>query len=103
MSVLLLRAQLRGRGKLAPADTERVLHWSNYSAKAVARIQARGVPLDLGLWNLIQEHKAAVVGELLRRFDPSHGDDAPIFTPDGEWSYVRFEAWLARSGVYAWP
>ena len=28
-------------------------------------------------------------------FDPSHGSDCPIYTPDGEWSYDRFEQ-LAR-------
>jgi hypothetical protein len=44
-----------------------------------------------------------VVGELLRQFDPSHGDDDPIYTPDGAWSYARFEQWLMRSGVTAWP
>ena len=59
----------------------------NYSAKAVALIQARGMPIDMRMWNLVQENKAAVIGELLRRFDPSHGDDDPIYTSDGEWSY----------------
>ena len=104
MSVRLLRAQLRGRGRwLLPADVERVLHWSNYSAKAIALIQARGMPIDMPLWNLVQENKAAVIGELLRRFDPSHGNDDPIYTPDGEWSYERFERWLVRRGVHAWP
>ena len=44
----------------------RVLHWSNYSAKVVARIQATGMPIDMRLWNLVQENKAAVVRELLR-------------------------------------
>lgn len=44
MSVQLLRAQLRdccdyrGRTLLPAADTDRVLHWSNYSAKAIALI-----------------------------------------------------------------
>jgi DNA polymerase-1 len=104
MSVLLLRAQLRGSGRrLLPSDPELVLHWSNYSAKVIARIQARGVPIDMETWNLIQENKAAVIGELLRRFDPSHGDDEPIYNADGQWSYARFEAWLARNGIYAWP
>ena len=88
---------------LLPADVERVLHWSNYSAKAIAQIQARGMPIDMPLWNLVQENKAAVIGELLRRFDPSHGGDDPIYTPDGEWSYARFERWLVRTGVYGWP
>lgn len=104
MSTLLLRAQLRGRGRwLSPANTERVLHWSNYSAKAVALIEARGMPIDMHIWNLMQENKAAVIGELLRRFDPSHGDDDPIYNSDGQSSYARLEAWLARSGIYAWP
>ena len=104
MSAELLRAQLRGRGRLAmPADAERVLHWSNYSAKAIAQIQARGMPIDMPLWNLVQENKAAVIGELLRRFDPSYGSDDPIYTPDGEWSYARFERWLVRTGVHCWP
>ena len=49
MEVRLLRAQLRGRPGLLPADVERVLHWSNYSAKTVALIQARGMPVDMPL------------------------------------------------------
>jgi hypothetical protein len=96
MEAQLLRAQLRplqddprGRVLLAAADVDRVLWWSNYSAKAVAIIQARGMPIDVALWNLVQENKAAVIGELLRRFDPSHNDDDPIYTPEGEWSYAR--------------
>ena len=55
MEVLLLRAQLRGRGQLAPVDPARVLFWSNYSAKCIAQIQARGIPIDMELWNLVQE------------------------------------------------
>jgi DNA polymerase I len=97
-STELLRAQLRDS-----VDIERVLWWSNYSAKAVALIQARGIPIDMPLWNLVQENKSAVIGELLRRFDPSHGDADPIYTPEGEWSYARFERWLVRSGIPAWP
>ena len=61
------------------------------------------MPIDMMLWNLVQENKAAVIRHLLRRFDPSHGSDDPIYTPDGEWSYDRFEQWLARAGVTAWP
>jgi len=61
------------------------------------------MPVDIPLWNLIQENKAAVIGELLRQFDPSHGSDDPIYTPDGEWSYARFERWLIETGVTAWP
>ena len=103
MEVLLLRAQLRGRGQLAPVDPARVLFWSNYSAKCIAQIQARGMPIDMELWNLVQENKAAVIGELLRRFDPSYGSDDPIYTPEGQWSYARFEHHLIRTGVPAWP
>jgi hypothetical protein len=109
MSVQLLRAQLRpyvdarGHVLLPAADVKRVLWWSNYSAKAVALIQARGMPIDLALWNLVQENKTAVIGELLLQFDPSHGDEDPIYTPEGEWSYARFERCLVHSGVTAWP
>jgi DNA polymerase I len=103
-STLLLRAQLAGVPGKPPADVARVLHWSNYSAKAVAQIQARGMPIDVALWNLVQENKAAVIGALLRQFDPSYGsDDHPIYTPEGEWSYARFESWLVSTGVQAWP
>jgi hypothetical protein len=98
MSVKLLRAQLQ-----AGTDVSRTLHWSNYSAKAVARIQARGLPIDMDLWNLVQENKAAVVGELLRQFDPSYGSEDPIYTPEGEWSRHRVEQHLVRAGVTAWP
>ena len=109
MSVQLLRAQLRshrdqrGRTLLPAADVARVLWWSNYSAKAIALIQARGMPIDVPLWNLVQENMPAVIGELLRQFDPSHGSDDPIYTPDGRWSYTRFERWLVHSGVPDWP
>jgi DNA polymerase-1 len=108
-STELLRAQLRrrcdqyGRTLLPAADVPRVLHWSNYSAKAVALIQARGMPIDVPLWNLVQENKRAVIGELLRQFDPSYGSEDPIYTPDGEWSYARFERWLVNSRVPYWP
>jgi DNA polymerase-1 len=108
-SVKLLRAQLRdrcdhrGRALLPAADVERVLYWSNYSAKAVALIQSRGMPIDVLRWNLVQENKAAVIGELLRKFDPSYGSEDPIYTPDGHWEYARFERWLVNSGVPYWP
>jgi DNA polymerase-1 len=102
-SVELLRAQLCGRAGLPAADVERTLHWSNYSGKAVAQIQARGMPIDRGLWDLVQENKAAVIGELLRQYDPSYGSDDPIYTPEGEWSYARFENWLISVGITAWP
>jgi hypothetical protein len=102
-SAELLRAMLRGRCGNRPADVERVLHWSNYSAKTVARIQARGMPIDVALWHAVQENKAAVIDALRRQFDPSYDDDEPIYTPEGEWSYDRFERFLMRRGVAAWP
>ena len=79
MSTLLLRAQLRDRCDyrgyvwLPAADTDRVIHWSDYSSKAVALIQARGMPIDVPLWNLVLENRAAIIAELIRRWDPSHG------------------------------
>jgi DNA polymerase I len=103
MAVLLLIEQLRGRRHLPAVKVDHVLHWSNYSAKTVAQIQARGMPVDMLLWNSVQEHKLAVIRELLRRFDPSQGSDDPIFTPEGEWSYSRFERWLISRGVRVWP
>jgi DNA polymerase family A len=99
----LLRRQIRGYGPFAPVNAERVLHWSNYSGKAVALIEARGIPIDVKLWDLVQENKAAVIGELLRQFDPSYGSDDSIYTSEGEWSYERFERWLVRSGIPFWP
>jgi hypothetical protein len=46
-STQLLRRQLRGHALFATIDVERVLYWSDYSAKAIARIQARGIPIDM--------------------------------------------------------
>ncbi len=103
VSALLLRRMLSGYTRFSPIDVPRVLHWSNYSAKCIARIQARGIPIDTALWNLVQENKRAVIGELLRRFDPSYGSEDPIYTADGEWAYVRFERWLPSVGITAWP
>jgi DNA polymerase I len=103
MSALLFKRQLRGRPGLPHASVEHVLHWSNYSAKTVARVQARGMLIDMRLWNLVQENKVAIIRSLLRRFDPSHGGDNPIYTDEGEWSYERFERWLVGSGITAWP
>jgi hypothetical protein len=102
MSTLLLRSQLCGTEHYEPADVPKVIWWSEYSAKASALIQARGMPIDMTLWNIVQENKAAVIAELIRRFDPSHGSPFPIFSDEGEWSYQRFEQWLAYAGISAW-
>ena len=95
VSAELLRRQLTGYGNRAPVDPGLVMHWSEYSAKTVARIQARGMPIDMPLWNLVQENKRAVIGALIRRFDPSQGSENPIYSPDGEWGNERFAHWLA--------
>jgi DNA polymerase-1 len=102
-STELLRRQVRGYRKFRPANVELVLHWSNYAAKAIAKIQARGMPIDMPLWNLAQENKAAVTSALVRKLDPSQGSADPIYTAEGEWSYARFEQWLTSIGVVAWP
>jgi hypothetical protein len=99
-STKLLRAQLQVS---TGGDVAHVLYWSNYSAKCIALIQARGMPIDMMLWNLVQENKAAVIAALIRQFDPSYGSPYPIYTPEGEWSYERFEQWLVYAGIAAWP
>jgi hypothetical protein len=109
-SAKLLRAMLRPNGN-RPIDAEHVLRWSNYSAKCIAKIQVRGMPIDTRLWDLVQENKDVVIAELLRRFDPSYGSEYPIYTPDGHFHYSHFAHWLANPtyrgqplGVtYAWP
>ena len=103
-SAELFRRMLHGaQPRLEPANLDLVLHWSNYSAKAIARIQARGMPIDTDLWNKVQENKHVVVAHLLRQLDPSHGSETPIYDPEGGWSNRRFEAYLAANGVTAWP
>ena len=103
VSVELFKKQLTGHSRFAPADVERVIFWSEYSAKAVARIQARGMPIDLKLWGLVQEHRPAVIKYLLKTFDPSYGSENSIYSQDGHWSDARFEAWLISVGITAWP
>jgi len=61
------------------------------------------MPIGMALWNMVQENKAAVIRGLLRKFDPSYGDNDPIYDQDGGWSYRRFEHWLIRAGIIAWP
>jgi hypothetical protein len=102
-SAQLLRRQIRGTVHYEPADVPKVIYWSEYSAKAIALIQARGMPIDMALWNTVQENKNLVIRELLRRLDPSHNSPFPIFSDEGEWSYQRFAEWLVYAGVPAWP
>ena len=104
MSVELLRRQLTGHGPYKPIDVERVLYWSEYSAKAVAKIQARGMPIDphCGIWckRKICGHRCtgpAFRSKLLRWRPEAH------YTMDGEWSNRRFERWLIHVGITEWP
>ena len=102
-SAELLRRQLRGHGNREPVNPELVMRWSEYSAKTVAQIQARGMPIDVELWNLVQENKAAVIGALIAQFDPSYGSESPIYSPDGEWSNEGVTRWLTLAGIAEWP
>ena len=61
------------------------------------------MPIDMPLWNFVQENKRAVIGALIRRFDPSQGSEDPIYYPDGEWGNDRFARWLASAGIAEWP
>ena len=36
------------------------------------------MPIDVPLWNKVQENKAAVIAALRQRFDPSYGSEEPI-------------------------
>jgi hypothetical protein len=102
-SVELLRAQIRGSNRFPRVNTDFVIFWSEYSAKAITRIQAKGIPIDMYIWDLIQENRYAIIDALRRRFDPSYNDDEPIFDAEDGFSYAHFEAWLVRSGIPFWP
>ena len=83
-SAELLRRQLSGYRHFAPIDPQLVMDWSEYSAKTVARIQARGMPIDMPLWNLVQENKAAVVARADRAVRSQPGQRIPdLFSRGG--------------------
>ena len=110
MTVKLLRAMAAGANGPEPIDTARIIHWSEYGAKCVARIQTRGIPIDVALWNVVQENKAAVITALVRRLDPSYWNEGTVnespvrvYTPEGGWSDKRFERWLVWAKVPYWP
>jgi hypothetical protein len=107
MTVRLLRAMLSAR---EPIDTARIIHWSEYGAKCTALVQARGISIDVTLWNLVQENKAAVIAALVRKFDPSYwgagtvnDSGVRIYALEGGWSDKRFERWLVWAKVPYWP
>lgn len=103
MEVELLHLQLRPHASLPAADIPRTLWWSNYSSKAVALIQARGIPIDVPLYNAMRDNRLAVIDALRRQYDPSYHDADPIWTAEGKWSDARFERWLVCAGVPYWP
>jgi DNA polymerase I len=102
-STALFLKQLQGFSRYQPADVVHQLHWANYSAKAIAQIQAQGMQIDTWLWDLVQDNKDTVIGYLLRTFDPSYGTANPIYTSDGHFADARLEQWLVSAGVTAWP
>ena len=103
MEVELLRMQLRPYASLPAADVPRQLWWSGYSSKAVALVQAKGMPIDVSLWNLLLENRQAVIDALRQQYDPSYRDADPIWTAEGKFSEARFERWALSVGVPWWP
>ena len=103
MEAALLRLQLRPHGSLPAADVPRQLVWSQYSAKAVARVQTKAMPFDVPLYNLLQKNQLAVIDALRQQYDPSYRDADPIWTPEGKFSEARFKRWLLSVGIHYWP
>jgi hypothetical protein len=60
------------------------------------------MPIDMRLWTLIQENKAAIIYALRRRFDPSFDSDDPIFNEEGQSNYKRFANSLIEHEL-PWP
>ena len=49
----------------------------------------------------MQENKPRGVAALMEKFDPSHGDDDAIYSPDAEFSSARFErGWRAPASPH---
>jgi DNA polymerase I len=103
LEVELLRMQLCPQALLPAADIPRTLWWSGYSSKAVALIQAKGMPIDVPLYTDMLDNRLVVIDALRRQYDPSYRDADPIWSAEGKWSDVRFERWLIRSGIPWWP
>jgi hypothetical protein len=111
--VKLFRAMLREHCNdrsvpIFPAANVRdVLRWSEYSAKACGLIQARGMFVDVPMWEQVQERKFSVMSALVRKFDPSQGrTDHPIYVRQGDhWKFDtrNFERFLPALGIYQWP
>ena len=99
----LLRAPTCRIRTVRPIDPRAVVRWSEYGAKSVARIQPRGMPIDMPPWNLVQENKPRSLTALIKRFNPSYGSANPIYSPEGGWTYERFAQWLVAAGISEWP
>jgi hypothetical protein len=104
-STQLFCAMLRRRNAPypKPIDPQLIIKWSEYSAKCVALIQARGMPVDMRIWNAIQENRRKIIDALRRRFDPSYRDDEPIFDADGSMTYERLAKYLISRNITEWP
>ena len=92
------RCDQRGHTCCRP-PTSRVFCTGQTTAQSASPGFKRAACRSTRLWNLVQENKPAVIGELLRQFDPSHGNDEPIYTPEGEWSYNAVRA-VARDPAF---
>ena len=93
-----------GYGTLcAPSTRKRSCVGRTTAPKPSPSSRREGMPIDMPLWNLVQENQAAVIAALIRQFDPSQGSEYPIYSPEGEWSYERFARWLVAAGITEWP
>jgi hypothetical protein len=78
-------------------DLERAVRVRGAYMRAVARMEAVGVPLDLPLYQALRAHWQNIQQELIRRVDGQYGVyDGPHFDTNA------FEAYLARQGI-DWP
>ena len=94
----------RGRTLLPAADVPRVLHWSNYSAKAGranpgARHADRHAAVEFGAGKQDRPSSASCCGSSIRATAAKTRSTPP--TANGATS--RFERWLVRIGCTHWP
>jgi len=89
---LALYRKLAGR-----VPPELLRHWSAY-LRAVARLELRGVPLDLDRWDRIQE----ATPEILRALYADVNATWPIYRKDGSCDEGAFFDWCKHAGI-DWP
>ena len=102
-SAQLFEHMLRGYIKLDPVDPELVLHWSNYSAKAVAqfRLKAWRLIWISGTWfkrTAARSFATCSTGSTL-----AAGAKRQSITTTASGLTSSFEQHLVRTGVVAWP